>query len=77
MTKIPAIVFTLFVSFVWPASAEPVHILGKSIPQLLTTDPSSMFHGILVEAAKRANLDIKVEVLPGKRALTMFKAFCV
>ncbi len=57
------------ISNVW---AEPVKVLGKSVAGLLTEDPKSMFHAILLEAGKRAGLELQVKVYPGKRALEMF-----
>ncbi|MCW9033198.1 MAG: transporter substrate-binding domain-containing protein [Rhodospirillales bacterium] len=68
-----ALLFSMSLS-ISAALAETVSILGKSIPQLMTAQPDSMFHSIIVEVAKRADFKIKVEILPGKRALFMFNA---
>lgn len=54
--------------------ADTIYVLGKSIPQHMTTKPDSMFPSILREAAKRAGHEIKLEIYPGKRALSMFNA---
>ncbi|MGO1118131.1 substrate-binding periplasmic protein [Rhodovibrionaceae bacterium A322] len=51
---------------------ESVKVMGKIIPQVLTDQSDSFFQAMLREIALRADFELEVEVLPGKRALSLF-----
>ncbi len=66
------IAFCILIIGISNVQAEPIKVLGKSVAELLTEDPKSMFHAVLLEAGRRAGLELQVSVNPGKRALEMF-----